>query len=356
MRIAPLKAGLVSIFLLSFLRVLPQAGELGYNSQTKPDEVDTNYIQTFPDHITGRVYLSQKYTNFEVVDDSNEVSMLYEPNTTLNLGVGVTIKSFTLNLAYGFDFLNPDEGQGKTRYLDLQSHIYSRKMVIDFFGQFYKGLYLSNTADLAPDYEDPFYVRPDIYEQVLGGSVQYIFNHKKYSYRSGLVQNERQLKSAGSLLLGVDAYYGLMQGDSAIVPSFARGQGFGEKKNADRFVFFRAGPNIGYAHTFVVAKKFFAMLSLSVSVGFGAYSVHTPGEGISQDRGVSASAFGRFALGYNDEKWYLGLSVVDNSINTNSTPSDVYAAFGVGNVRFNYARRFIPGPKVKKLLEKLPLP
>jgi len=351
-----LKTGLFTVFTIYWLSSFSQAGEIGYNSQAKPDEVDTNYIQTFPGQITGRVYLSQKWTDFEVVDDSNDVSMLYEPNTTLNLGVGVTIKSFTLNLAYGFDFLNPEEGQGKTRYLDLQSHIYSRKMVIDFFGQFYKGMYLSNTEELAPDYEDPYYLRPDIYEQVLGGSVQYIFNHKKYSYRSGLVQNERQLKSAGSFLLGVDAYYGLMQGDSALIPSFAQGQGFGEKKEADRFTFFRAGPNIGYAHTFVVARKFFAMLSLSVSVGVGSYSVHTPGEGIVQDRGVSASAFGRFALGYNDDQWYLGLSVVDNSINSNSTPSQVYASFGVGNVRLNYAKRFTPGPKTRKVLDKLPLP
>jgi hypothetical protein len=333
-----------------------QGGDIGYNSAPKPDEVDTNYIQTFPEHITGRFYLSQKYTNFEIVDDSNAVNILYEPNTTLNLGVGVTINSFTLNLAYGFDFLNPDQGQGRTRYLDLQSHIYSRKLVVDFFGQFYKGLYLDNTAELAPDFEDPYYVRPDIYEQVLGGSVQYVFNHRKYSYRSGLVQNERQLKSAGSFLLGVDAYYGLMLGDSALIPSFAKDLGFGEKKEIDRYTFFRAGPNIGYAHTFVVAKKFFAMLSLSVSVGFGSYSIRQPGEGIQQEQGISASAFGRFALGYNDEKWYLGLSVVDNSIDSNSSPSQVYATFGVGNVRLNYARRFLPGPKVRKVLDKLPIP
>ena len=340
----------------NFQMAFAQGGDIGYNTSPKPDEVDTNYIQTFPDHITGRFYLSQKYTNFEVIDDSNAVSILYEPNTTLNLGVGVTINSFTLNLAYGFDFLNPDIGQGKTRYLDLQSHIYTRKLVIDFFGQFYKGLYLDNTADLAPDYEDPFYLRPDIYEQVLGGSVQYVFNHKKYSYRSGLVQNERQLKSAGSFLLGVDAYYGLMLGDSALIPSFARDLGFGEKKDMDRYTFFRAGPNLGYAHTFVVAKKFFAMLSLSVSLGVGSYSVRAPGEGIEIVQGFSAAALGRFALGYNDEKWYLGLSAVTNSIDSNSSPSQVYATFGVGNIRLNYARRFIPGPKIKKVLDKLPIP
>jgi hypothetical protein len=217
-------------------------------------------------------------------------------------------------------------------------------------------LYLDNTAELAPDYEDPYYVRPDIYEQLLGGSIQYVFNHKKYSYRSGLVQNERQLKSAGSFLLGVDAYYGLMLGDSALIPSFARDLGFGEKKDMDRYTFFRAGPNLGYAHTFVVAKKFFAMLSLSVSLGIGSYSVRQPGEGIEIVQGFSAAAFGRFALGYNDEKWYLGLSVVDNSINTNSSPSQVYATFGVGNVRLNYAWRFLPGPKVRKFLDKLPIP
>ncbi len=47
-------------------------------------------------------------------------------------------------------FLNPERGQGDTRYLDLQFHTYSRKVVLDAFGQFYRGFYLAGT-DITTD-------------------------------------------------------------------------------------------------------------------------------------------------------------------------------------------------------------
>lgn len=95
---------------------------------------DSLYIESYPDLITTRLYLSQKSTNLSLEDSQEPSSLDYMPNTTLNLGIGATAKYVTVNLAYGFKLLSPKKGQGKTRYLDLQSHRYTRKFVIDFFG------------------------------------------------------------------------------------------------------------------------------------------------------------------------------------------------------------------------------
>lgn len=81
-------------------------------------------------------------------------------------------------------------------------------------------MYLENTHELDQEFPAPYYVRPDIYEQIFGLTTLYIFNNKKFSYRSSLVQDERQLRSAGSLLAGAEGYYGLANADSALVPSF----------------------------------------------------------------------------------------------------------------------------------------
>lgn len=332
-----------------------QIVDSGYEAPTTPEDHDSSYIETYPELINARLYLSQKSTNFSISNDSADVSLDYEPNTTLNLGIGATVGAFTLNLAYGFKFLNPDEGQGKTRYLDLQSHMYSRKLVIDFFGQFYKGLYLDNTRDLAPDYEDPYYVRPDIYEQIFGLTALYVFNNRKYSYRAPLVQNERQLKSCGSFLAGLEAYYGLVQGDSALVPQFLDHSGaFADMAGIDRLVFFKAGPSVGYAYTLVVAQKFFAMASLTINIGMGVNNSYQPEAGTRSDFQTDVGAFGRFALGYNDSNWYLGLSAVHNEIVTSNEARVMAANYGIGNVRLNFVKRFAAGPKLKPILDKIP--
>ncbi|HKL04130.1 MAG TPA: DUF4421 domain-containing protein [Cryomorphaceae bacterium] len=325
----------------------------GYNKQNNKLDYDSIYIQTFPNHITGRVYLSQKYTDLEIEDEVEDVSIYYSPNTTLNLGVGFTVKSVSLNLAYGFSFLNPDEGRGKTRYLDLQSHIYTREWIVDIFGQFYSGLYLENTIELNPEYHEPFYRRSDLNEIIIGGSAFYVVNNREYSFRAGLIQNERQLKSAGSLLFGMESYLGKVSGDSTIVPYFSSAEAFGDARHAHTITFAKIGPSAGYAHTFVLDRRFFLMLSLSLNLSYG---VHTSTNSDTQiaEEAIDIGAFGRFALGYNDQNWYLGLSTVNNNIAASSDDRRMFAQFGIGNVRLNFAKRILPGKKLKKIVAKIP--
>lgn len=325
----------------------------GYNAQSDSLDYDVNYIQAFPKHITGRAYLSQKYTDLQIEDEVEDVSIHYAPNTTLNLGIGLTANSVSLNLAYGFSFLNPDQGRGETRYLDLQSHVYTREWIVDLFGQFYSGLYLDNTADLNPEYTEPFYRRRDINEVIIGGSAFYVVNNRQFSFRAGLIQNERQLKSAGSLLFGMEAYLGTVSGDSTLAPYFIAPEVYGSARNADAIRFAKLGPSAGYAHTFVLQKKFFLMLSLSLNLSYGVHTSEAPEIQLTEET-LDIGAFARFAVGYNDANWYLGLSSVNNNIAASSVDRRVFAQFGIGNVRLNFAKRFLPGPKLKKVVAKIP--
>lgn len=333
---------------------LAQIVESGYSASSKPDIFDSLYIETYPELITIRLYLSQKSTDLALRNNEEFVSLDYLPNTSLNLGVGATVKSLTLNLAYGFRFLNPNEGQGKTRYLDLQSHVYTRELVIDFFGQFYKGMYLDNTRALDPEFPKPYYVRPDIYEQIFGLTALYVFNNKRYSYRAALIQNERQLKSAGSFLAGIEAYYGLVQADSALVPTFLNHTAFVDLEGYERLSFLKIGPSVGYTYTLVVAKKFFAMASFTFNFGLGVNNAYNPNNANISDFQMDLGAFGRFAIGYNDSNWYLGLSAVDNEITTSSDSRILNADYGISNVRLNFVKRFRVGPKLKPYFDKVP--
>jgi hypothetical protein len=335
--------------------IVSQAGAQGRPAGRQMD-TDTSYVKSYITEVTARLFLSQKYTGLRVPGTSTIPDFRYRPNTTLNLGIGATYRSLTLNLAYGFPGLNGDGSErGKTRYLDMQAHLYGRKLVIDFFGQFYKGYFLS-----PKDYISGFpgyYIRPDVRINMVGGSAYYVFNHRKFSYRAGFIQNEWQSRSAGTFLLGGDVYYGVVNSDSLLIPpeiahQFPHGQ-------VKRFRFFNIGPGGGYAYTFVYKRNWFATGSLTVNIpiDFVKESTH------SEDKNrisVSPNFMARLAVGYNSRRWVYSATVVNSMVTANGSFNEGIYRISTGNYRLTAARRFTLSRKTKKAIkpveEALPLP
>ncbi len=302
---------------------------------------DSDYYESFTDQVTGRVYFSQKYTNLILLSKHREDDLRYRPNTTLNFGVGATYGWFTLNLAYGFDFLNEgDDSKGKTRYLDLQSHVYTRKMSIDIFGQFYKGFYLYPEGTAAP--AKNWYTRPDIKVRHMGVAAYYIMDWDKLSMRAAMLQTEWQKKSAGSLLVGGEVYYGTTKGDSALVPSAL--EAIYDQRGVTKFRYFDIGPGIGYAYTFVWKEHWYAMggitgsfpINFQKDIRYGAAEKKTS---------ISPDLMYRAGLGYSNERMNISITWVNNSFQSKG-------GFGkyrinTGNVRLNAAYRFMPGSRLK---------
>src|SRR5688572_6935421 len=224
---------------------------------------DTTFYDDYTSQITARFYFSQKYNSLLLDNDDSQLDLTYRPNTTFNMGIGASYDWFTLNLAYGFGFLNQDEERGETEYLDLQAHFYGQKVNIDLFGEFYDGYYLIPKGKGVT--HDSFYLRPDIKVTNLGANLQYIFNHQKFSFRAAQLQNQRQKKSAGSLLLGAEFYFGIIRADSSIYPSLVAQ----DSLRHDQADFFEFGPNVGYAYTLVFLKNFYLTASLGANIDYG---------------------------------------------------------------------------------------
>jgi hypothetical protein len=322
----------------------------------KKDTIDYNtaYIKSYTDKFTTRIFYSQNYTNLTLRNELEDFELNFEPNTNLNLGIGATVNSVTLNLSYGFKFLNPEEKSGSTKYLDLQNHIYSRKWVIDIFAQFYQGLYLDNVRELVPDYQEDYYVRSDIYQQLLGASALYLFNNRKFSYSAPFNQNERQLKSAGSFLLGGEASWGLADADSALVPTFDYPFDVSKVDSISSLAFYRIGPSVGYVYSLVIAKKVFATLSFTLNTSYGLNVVHHDTRGRFKNDHLNAGVIIRFALGYNDDRWFLGINTVNALVSSSNKDRSLTSDFGIGNARLTFAWRINPGPKLQKVMNFLP--
>jgi hypothetical protein len=181
------------------------------------------------------------------------------------MGIGATYQDITLNLAYGFGFLNPEIGQGESKYLDLQAHMYPKNFVIDFFGQFHKGFYTPIPEQLS-NAGDRFLNFPDMRTQKIGASIQYLFNPDKFSFRAAFLQHEWQQRSGSTFLLGFEMYGGQANNELGIVPTMLLNT-FDDR--FDRLRFFEFGPNVGYAATLVVKKHFFLTGSLSSNLALG---------------------------------------------------------------------------------------
>jgi hypothetical protein len=309
---------------------------------------DTTYYIFFPESITSRVYLSQKHTSFHI--KSKEAKDIdYFPNTNLNIGVGATWHNISLNLAFGFGFLNNDDDKGKTKYIDLQAHLYKPKWVTDFYGQFYEGYHL-NPRGFAAKPDENYYSRPDIKVTLIGIAQYYIFNPTRFSYRASFIQNEWQKKSAGTFLLGAEAYYGVLNGDSALVPKSIENQY--AQKNVHRVDYLSLGPGAGYAYTLVIAHHVFLTGSVTGNLNLSYatesdFVTHKDNFSLNFVPGIKAAA------GYNSRSWIISANFTGNNMPFKGATAENKYAIQTGNYRFIISKRFMTGKKIQKTLNPL---
>ncbi|HSC52682.1 MAG TPA: DUF4421 domain-containing protein [Phnomibacter sp.] len=303
---------------------------------------DSTYYRTQDGFLTGRFYFGNKYSMFDMVPIGNkDKTISYRPNTPTTMGIGGTYQWLTINLAFGFKFLNQYKSdRGETNYLDLQTHLYGRRSIVDFNTQFYKGFYLKPTKILAP----PYYLRPDIGITQVGLNYEHIFNWRRFSFRASMLQSERQLKSAGSPLVGISLHYLITSGDSSFIPGF---DSYDSLQPVSRLRNVDFGPSAGYAYTVVMAKRVFITGAITGQININ-FAKGEHNEIANTQTTVNPNVVGRVAMGYQHPKWSIAATWVNQNLTTKA-PTFKYNV-RAGQVRLAFAYRFIPGSKLKKFL------
>ncbi|HEX7904745.1 MAG TPA: DUF4421 domain-containing protein [Chitinophagaceae bacterium] len=298
---------------------------------------DTSYYETYFDKLTTRIYASQKYVKFTIPSSGNIEDVEYNANTKLNLGMGVTWHNYSLNVFYGFSFLNKNNDiKGKTKGLDLQLHLYPRKWSIDLLAVFPKGYYLYPQGYAAAN-SNSYYTRPDVKMTLLGVSAYQVPNKKKFSYRAALVQNEWQKKSAGSLLYGGEICSATIQGDSTLVPKSV--QSSFPQAGINKINFLSVGPAIGYAYTVVMAQHFFITGSVigNLDINFTKESL----SGVQKKKtGINPVAVYKAAIGYNSSNWSISANIAGNAVWAKSAASPKDYLLKAGAYRLALAKKF----------------
>jgi hypothetical protein len=308
---------------------------------------DSSFYQSYKGSIITRVYFSKKYDIFKLTPpDGSPAAMSYHANTALSLGAGITYRSLSFSFSKELTFLKSEDQKGKTNATDLQLHLYKQKWTIDALAEFYNGYYLRPQGVGAPDGQS-FYLRPDLGVQLVGLAAYRVLNDRKFSYGAGLSQNAWQKKSAGSFLIGGEAFYIATNADSSFVPSkvdspFAT-------HNVRKLHLFEFGPGVGYAYTLVVQEHFF--LLASANVDFNVHFAREIGNSITDDKiGFAPNFIFRLGAGYNLSRWGVNLTWMWSTINASGQFSDYKYNVTTGNYRLVYFRRIALNRRMKRIL------
>jgi hypothetical protein len=283
----------------------------------------------------------------------------YQPNEYLGFGIKVMHK--WLGLAYVYAPTNLQEKtKGTTKYSNFTLNSYGKKIGLDFYYLKYDGYYIANTNQI-PELRNnnkPYLIRPDISTTNIGSNLYYIFNHKKYSYRSTFLQNEIQKHSAGSFMINGSFSYYNINADSSIVPTYL---GPGNKVDADASIrkgdFYSICLMPGYAHTFVIKERFFITISAFFGANFQQQQYYVGKELVDRNKFIVApKASGRVGLGYNGKRFYAGVAAIGDNY-TLPLGANEKLNYLMGNGTFYFGIRFNTPKALQKFssfMDKVP--
>ncbi len=276
---------------------------------TLPDSPRAQYIKEYNDHVLVQAGLSNRSLNLFLFPRENGLTqflepVLYRPSVQNTISIGASFKGF--GLGFGFKLnQNPLIGaqQGESDYMDFRVVSYGRKIGYDFYFQQYTGYFINNLNDF-------FEVglsgttrrrRDDIRLKNYSANVYLIARPERFSYRAAFVHDERQLQSAGSLLLTASLGYFSASGDSPLVPEDTDIDFDTNSLYSDtRFYTFSLIP--GYAYTLVSPKRYYANLGASGLAGIHYFEATSER---LDDRGVNYFLKGilRASAGFSNDTW-----------------------------------------------------
>lgn len=296
-------------------------------------QVDSTYIGAFGQRYSIQTFFGSNFVGLIHTLD-NDLETTYMPNAPFAIGLGVSWGKSSIGFGYGFPFMrDPKKGKTKTNMLSFQYHYYGRKFIADVFFQDYKGLYTEDE-----DKSEVYHFFPDIHVTQYGALWQYVFNGKKLSYRAAFNQTERQLKSAGSFLMGGGATYNVLKAQTSL--------DLNEKNTINNI---QIGINGGYGYTWVANKRIYLSGTLSVGINIGKEYMDKFN---FKDLDIYPSVYPRIGFGYNHDTWSLRLSAINNLTHISLTDKEKLS-FMTGNIQLTFIKRFgdIPIPALKKYLK-----
>lgn len=257
-------------------------------------QVDSTYISSHKKQYGVKINGSNDILVLDYIYKGKE-KYKFQSNRPFSVGVGFLWGTSSLSFNQGFSYLK-DSKKGKTKSTDFQYHHYGDKFLIDLYFKQYKGFYL-NEEKASQD----ILKYPDLRINMYGALYQYVFNNTRYSLAAANDQSKRQLKSAGTLLIGGSFFYSTLRN----IPDFDETYKDYEKKT------YQFGPNVGYGYNWVLWDD----LLLAGSITFGINGTIEENLLTKNTHFVVNPTMGaRLSIGYYKNDWVFSATSIINGI------------------------------------------
>jgi len=307
-------------------------------SRQRTDTIRSQYIQSFPDHFFIWPVLKQRKLDFELENlPSRNSSRSFRSNKPYSFGVGMYLFELGFELAFAVPLDEKSKAlYGESHARDIQLNIYGKKWGIDAYHQKYEGFYIVDPNVDVPA-NVPLPQRNDIETTNNGVTVSYIFNNKKFSFRSAYNFAERQLQSAGSFLLIASLSSFKAYADSAIIGREYINQ-YGDGALIQKIKTTALGVAPGYTYS-LIHKGFF--LNGTLAIGPSNNWLFYQNDDGKQKSDIAFNAFilARLAIGYNGDRFFGGLSFISQGRSVNFDDVHLNSSNGTFKILFGYRFR-----------------
>lgn len=303
---------------------------IGFNSFS---QLDTNYIYTFENNISLGGKIGALNNNFILQNDSNS----YNLNSNIVPTVAVWFKYKKLPaIAISIPipvFRNDTLARTRGLAIDLKGQI-AKGFILDGYFFFERGFNIQDRSNLKS-------IKPmfSTYNFNTNLELFYIFNFKKFSYKSAYLFGEIQTKSAGSFMIGSSFGFSTLRNENSF---FNTVSSFNENLNYNDISSFTFSMSGAYIHTFVFgkAKKWFVngAVSLGPSLNFGSIKYFDI-EAKEKILHIGLNTKYKFAIGHNFGKWNVGLNSSGDFITFRPTPHTILNS-NILDVKFKTIYKF----------------
>ncbi len=271
------------------------------------------FVYDISEKLNVSLYFLNNKSDFSLAGNK-AIKLNYSPNDYGAIGLSVRLN--WLGIAFGYAPKNLQENfKGTTTYTNLKISSYGKKLGFDIYYLDYSGFYLDNSKEvLGSNFPLRHYIRQDLNTLTIGTNFYYIFNHKRYSYRSTFIQNEIQKHSAGSFMINGSLNYFNISADSSIVPKEIDVMKFSPEAKIKKGDFYNLSIMPGYGHTFVAFKHWYLTLSVYAGINFQQQYYTSElkdyrNEVYNQFEFIPR-AMARAGVGYNSPRFFAGINGV----------------------------------------------
>ena len=308
-------------------------------------QFDTSYAIKYPDRVGISIFQSNPSYVMDITQnlhpDPKGISNIHYTTLAKNVtGFGFFYDKISLFLGWKSP-LNREEKirKGRTALSQFALAITGTRLRLEAVNRTYRGLYDAYSPNYIPNFNDstPYFQNPDLRNHVTKIKALYFLSKKKrFSYGAAYVNNVRQVKSAGSLVLSSNLYYFNMNAPS-IIPSYLDTM-YRPWQSWNEMDVSAVSCGLGYTHTFTIFKR--AFINVLFTLGLEERHIRqysATGEPVYDSWIMSVNSYDfRSSFGFNTKHFFISIQTIVDGTNYIVPSMTLRTSFISGFVNIGY--------------------